>query len=167
MDTPEQSEPQKAVKKKVIIKSKQTKKETSDFDFSHYGGRRQGRIYAMMALYRYDINEGDVDIEDLFNFEYEDRKIHESVYNHAKNIIEGVLKNIGVIDENIIKFSTNWDIKRIQHVDKAILRMSIYSLMFQDDVPRSVVIDEAIEIAKIFSKKESYKFINGILDGIK
>ncbi|MBW5410181.1 transcription antitermination factor NusB, partial [Brachyspira hampsonii] len=53
------------------------------------------------------------------------------------------------------------------YVDKSIIRMSIYSLIFLKDIPKSVVIDEAVEISKIFSDKDSYKFVNGILDGIQ
>ncbi len=61
----------------------------------------------------------------------------------------------------------NWDFSRLNRVDLAVLRLSTYALMFQDDVPPSIVIDEAIDIAKEFGTDDSFRFVNGVLDGIK
>lgn len=61
----------------------------------------------------------------------------------------------------------NWDIERIAKVDLAILRTSIYALQFNKEIPATVTIDEAIEIAKQFGSDDSYKFINGILDSVR
>lgn len=163
----ENNETKKAVRKKVIVKSKHNKESNEDLNFSIYGHRRQSRIYAMLAIYSYDINGRDIDIETLLKFEYEDKNIPNSVEVFAKDLIYGTIEHIDEIDSVIEKYSQNWDIKRIQYVDKAIIRMSIYCLIYHKDIPKSVVIDEAIEIAKIFSDKDSYKFINGILDGIQ
>ena len=153
----------KAIKKKMLVKSK-NKESIKDLDLSVYGSRRQARIYAIMSLYSYEINNMDVD--KLLDFDYE-KKIPENIYIFTKELVEGTIKNIDRIDNIIEKYSNNWDIKRIQYVDKAIIRMSIYSLIFLKDIPKSVVIDEAVEIAKIFSDKDSYKFVNVILDGIQ
>ena len=95
------------------------------------------------------------------------RSVAAALFVFAKDLVEGTIKNLERIDNLIEKYSNNWDIKRIQYVDKSIIRMSIYSLIFLKDIPKSVVIDEAVEIAKIFSDKDSYKFVNGILDGIQ
>lgn len=157
--------PRKAVKKKFIIKSK-NKENIKDLDLSLYGSRRQSRIYAVMSLYSYDINDGKITLNELLNFDY-DNKIPENIMNFTKNLVEGTINNLERIDSLIEKYSNNWDIKRIQYVDKSIIRMSIYSLIFLKDIPKSVIIDEAVEITKIFSDKDSYKFVNGILDGIQ
>lgn len=157
--------PRKAVKKKVIIKSK-NKEDIKDLDLSSYGSRRQSRIYAVMSLYSYEINERKESVDEVLNFDY-DKKIPENVFAFAKTLVEGTINNLERIDSLIEKYSNNWDIKRIQYVDKSIIRMSIYSLIFLKDIPKSVVIDEAVEISKIFSDKDSYKFVNGILDGIQ
>ncbi|WP_295162074.1 transcription antitermination factor NusB [uncultured Brachyspira sp.] len=157
--------PRKAVKKKMIIKSK-NKEEIKDLDFSSYGARRRSRIYAVMSLYSYEINDRKESINEILNFDY-DKKIPENIFAFAKSLTEGTINNLDRIDRLIEKYSNNWDIKRIQYVDKSIIRMSIYSLIFLKDIPKSVVIDEAVEISKIFSDKDSYKFVNGILDGIQ
>ena len=159
-----ESTPKKAVKKKVLVKTKNNIKK--DVDLSSYGARRQARIYAVMSLYSYEINDRKADINEILNFDY-DKKIPENIFVFAKNLVEGTIKNLERIDNLIEKYSNNWDIKRIQYVDKSIIRISIYSLIFLKDIPKSVVIDEAVEIAKIFSDKDSYKFVNGILDGIQ
>lgn len=155
----------KAVKKKIRIKSK-IKKEETDFDFHDFGTRRQGRLYATQALYFFDIRDSSISVAELCSFEYEDRPIRPKVKDFAVTLIRGSLEHLSEIDEQIEKRSHNWKIERIGHVDKAILRFSIFSLLFQPDVPPSVVIDEAVEIAKLFCEREAYKFINGILDGI-
>ena len=160
-----ESAPKKAIKKKVIVKSKNNDN-LKDLDLSSYGARRQARIYAVMSLYSYEINDRKVNINEILNFDY-DKKIHENIFVFTKNLVEGTIENLERIDSLIEKYSNNWDIKRIQYVDKSIIRMSIYSLIFLKDIPKSVVIDEAVEIAKIFSDKDSYKFVNGILDGIQ
>lgn len=158
----------KAVKKKFLIR-KSLKKE-KEFDFSKYGVRRQARIYAMFALYSYDVNK-DIQAEndknyDIKDFDYKEMSMDENAFPFAREILTGTIKNIDTVDNVIEKYSQNWDIKRIQYVDRAIIRISIYSLLFNKTIPKSVIIDEAIEIAKIFSSKDSYKFINGILDRV-
>ncbi|MBI4976945.1 MAG: transcription antitermination factor NusB [Spirochaetes bacterium] len=154
-----------AVKKRIQIRKKEEYKE-EEVDLSRYGTRRQARIYAMQALFWYDANEDKPTIVELTSFDFETGAIRPKIKEFAAGIIKGVLENLAVIDEVIVKHSTNWRIERISFVDRAILRLSVYSLFYQPEVPRSVIIDEAIEIAKVFGGKDAYKFVNGILDGI-
>ncbi len=156
----------KSVKKKVIIKSA-SKSVAEELDFSKYGKRRQSRLYAMFSLYSYDVNGDNVPLDYLFSFDYQEGNVDQKVYDYAKEIIKGTLENVELIDKHISEGSKNWNIERIHHVDKAILRFSIYSLLFEKSISKNIIIDEALEIAKDFSKKDSYKFINGILDGIE
>ena len=79
----------------------------------------------------------------------------------------GTLENIFPIDEMIRKHLRNWDFSRLNKVDLAVLRMSAYTLMYQQEVPPSIVIDEAIGISKEFGADDSFRFINGVLDGIR
>jgi N utilization substance protein B len=72
-----------------------------------------------------------------------------------------------LIDKAIITQLEHWDLKRLSYVDRAILRFSTFSLFFQDDVPDTVVINEAVDLAKQFGTDESYRFVNGVLDGIR
>ena len=164
-ETTETIEPKKALKKKVLIKSKDKIKY---LDLSNYGYRTQARIYAIMSLYAYEMNKGDMNLEEVLSFDYEDKNINDSIKQFAKELIEGTINNLERIDAIIEKYSKNWDIKRIQYVDKSILRMSIYSLIYlKEKISKPIIINEAVEIAKIFGDKDSYKFVNGILDGIQ
>ena len=81
--------------------------------------------------------------------------------------MRGTLEKRAAVDEQIKKVTENWELDRIAAVDRNVLRLAIYEMMFRDDVPPVVSINEAIEIAKKFSTKESGKFVNGILDRIR
>jgi N utilization substance protein B len=78
-----------------------------------------------------------------------------------------VLEKQAALDETIKKYAANWDLRRIAVVDRNILRLAIYEMMFRDDIPPIVSINEAVDIAKKFSTEDSGKFVNGILDRIK
>lgn len=80
-----------------------------------------------------------------------------------ENQIEQILKRLDEIDNLIKKNSVGWDISRIDKMDLAIIRLAIYEMLFDEDVPKRVAINEAVELAKIYSSEKSYKFINGIL----
>jgi N utilization substance protein B len=83
---------------------------------------------------------------------------------YAEELISGVIGQLGKIDSRITCASQNWSITRMSRVDRAILRVSAYEIMFLKDVPHNVVINEAVEIAKRFAADESPNFINGVLD---
>ena len=81
-------------------------------------------------------------------------------------LVDQAQKNVKYLDELICKKSKNWEISRIALIDNIILRMAIAEMLFIEEVPLKVSIAEAIEIAKIFSTKDSGRFVNGILDSI-
>ena len=85
----------------------------------------------------------------------------------ARLIAGGTIQNLGEIDKQIKTQLEHWDFSRLNKVDQAILRMGVYSLMYQKDIPVSVTIDEAVDISKEYGTDESYRFINGVLDGIR
>ena len=132
------------------------------------GSRRRGRVIAFQALFSWDLCRRS--IETLLEFQWlEDErrsKLGPDVLAFAGHIVAGTIENIDVIDSIIKKHAEHWDIDRIAKVDLAILRMSTYALLFQPDIPATVTIDEAVEIAKQFGGSESYKFVNGILDSV-
>lgn len=80
--------------------------------------------------------------------------------------INGILKNRDMIDEIIGKYSTDWDLERLAVTDRNILRIAIYEMMFCEDIPVSVSINEAVEIAKKYCEQQAYKFINGLLGSV-
>ena len=85
----------------------------------------------------------------------------------SRMLISGTIANINKIDEVIKAHLTNWNFERVNKVTIAILRMSVYSLIYTKDIDSSIVIDEAIDIAKNYGPDDSYKFVNAILDNIK
>ena len=137
--------------------------------------RRKSRILAFQALFYWDSNRvqksAEVPIEELVTFPWlEEEKINrldEITAAFSRMLIAGVIENIIDIDFLIQKHLENWDISRLNRVDLAILRLSAYTLMYQNDIPPTIVIDEAIGICREFGADESYKFINGVLDSIK
>jgi len=131
--------------------------------------RRKSRILAFQALYFWESNR--VPVEELTAFAWLDEKklksLDESTAVFSRLLIAGAIENIEKIDETIKKHLQNWDISRLNRVDLAILRMSVYTLMFQTDISPSIVIDEAIGICIDFGDDGSYKFVNGVLDNIR
>ncbi|MCR5494904.1 MAG: transcription antitermination factor NusB [Treponema sp.] len=92
----------------------------------------------------------------------------EEIFTFARLLVRGTVENVSKIDE-VIKnhLSSKWTLDRINKVALAVIRMSVYSLMFQKEVDPVIVIDEAVEIVKEYGIDESYKFANAILDNIK
>jgi N utilization substance protein B len=136
------------------------------------GARRKGRIIAFQTLYRYGCTGEDV--KDLYDFSWlSDEKnksvnVNEDSINFAKLIIAGTLENIDKIDTLIKEHLEHWDFSRISRVDLAVLRISVYCLIFQtESIPPTVTIDEAVDIVKDFGSRDSYRFINGVLDSIR
>jgi len=88
------------------------------------------------------------------------------VPEHAVRLVEGVAEQRARIDELIEEHASGWSLGRLPDVDRAILRMAVYELLWVDDVPDAVAIDEAVELAKALSTDESPAYINGVLGGI-
>lgn len=131
--------------------------------------RRNARILAMEALFSWEISK--IPEDRLLQFLWvEDKKLQrypETELIFPRLLISGTLEHIDEIDQKIISHLRGWEFSRINNVDKAILRFSIYSLMFQPDIPYSVVIDEAVNIAHDYGDDNSFKFVNGVLESIK
>jgi N utilization substance protein B len=128
------------------------------------GARRKARELALQMLFQYDMSGNPPDIviatfEDL-------EKSKANTRDFATKIFRGTVDHMAKIDEMIQAQADNWRLSRMAVVDRNIIRMSIYEFMHEDDTPKLVIIDEAIEIAKKFGTQKSSQFINGILDGI-
>ncbi|UTD12413.1 transcription antitermination factor NusB [Treponema denticola] len=133
-------------------------------------GRRRGRILAFQALVAWDMGVSVLD--DLLTFSWQQTEKLESElepdkYLFPKMMVLGTIENITEIDKIIQENLDNWVMDRLNSVDKAILRLSVYSLLYQKDTPPPIVIDEAINLAKDFGTDDSYKFVNAVLDSIK
>lgn len=130
--------------------------------------RRKARILAFQALYAWDASQ--LPIEELLGFswvgEESSAMADEEVTAFARLMTKGAVENIEAVDAAISRHLEHWSFERLKKVDLAILRASVYSLMFQDDIPGRITIDEAIELAKEFGSEDSYRFVNGVLDAV-
>ena len=129
------------------------------------GSRRSARIIALQALYQIDICGKT--LNDVLKFDWLEKEYDQHTLDFTKKLIEGSVKHQKYIDSIIVTQLEHWDLDRLSYIDRAILRFSTYSLFFQQDVPDTVVINEAIDIAKQFGTDDSYRFVNGVLDGIR
>ena len=130
--------------------------------------RRKSRIIAFQAIYSWGVSGESLD--DLLQFSWVDSKenLEEDDLAFSRLIIAGTVENISRIDELIkTHLSKNWNFDRLNKVTLSILRISIYSLEYQKDIAASIVIDEAIDLAKEFGPEDSFKFINAMLDTIR
>ncbi len=129
------------------------------------GHRRKAREYALQALYMYETVKSSQD--ELCSMEWTDKELPDDIKNFAVAMIDGSIEKIEYIDKLIDKHSRNWKFERLSTVDKSILRISIYTLLFHPDIPVAVTINEGVELGKTFGGEGSGQFINGVLDAIK
>jgi transcription antitermination protein NusB len=130
------------------------------------GKRRQARELAAQFLYQFDVNGGESD-EALRLFWKTQDDVNDQVRKFAEELILGCVKNAPAIDEKIKKYTEHWELPRIATVDRNILRLAIYEMLYRDDIPPVVSINEAVDIAKRYSTRESGAFVNGILDRLR
>jgi N utilization substance protein B len=125
--------------------------------------RRRAREYALQILFQIDFKGKEVNNKDLEVF-WSDKQESEDVKKFAEDLVKGTIKRLEDIDSKIEKFAENWVLKRMAAVDRNILRFAAYEILYREDIPPAVTINEALEIAKKFSSSEAAPFINGILD---
>jgi transcription antitermination protein NusB len=126
--------------------------------------RRKAREIAVQVLYGLDVSQGNLqDAIDLFwkNFE-----APEQVKVFSSLLVEGAWNNRTQIDGLIGGCAENWSVERMSKVDKSILRMAVYELLYCHDIPPKVAINEAIDLGKLFGSENSGAFINGVLDAL-
>ena len=125
-------------------------------------GRRQARELAMQFLFQRDFNQGELD-PDLVQF-WKDRKASAQTRGFAEELIRGVELRLPELDRRLAAYAENWDVRRMGAVDRAVMRVCLYEMLFCTDIPPVVSINEAVDIARDFSGGESGRFVNGILD---
>lgn len=123
--------------------------------------RKKARERALQALYQWDINRNPAKI--IINQFNETQDMRKADIAYFEQVVTGSIKNTLQLDERIQCFSAI-PIPQIDPVERAILRLALYELLFHFDVPYRVIINEAIELAKRYGGEEGHKFINGILD---
>lgn len=128
--------------------------------------RHLGRTVAMQTLYEWDFNRKEKDIYGILERNLSQMASGMTEPDFPKEIIKGVLKNQKEIDALITKFAPEWPLEKITVIDRNVLRIGIYELKFNPEIPAKVAINEAIEVAKAFGGESSGKFINGVLGAI-
>ncbi len=126
--------------------------------------RKRARIGAMQALFSMDLNDDfSTDKLDLFmeNHEFQGDEV-----DYIKRTVPDILDKLDLVDETIEKNLKGWTMARLAKVDRQILRIAVYEFLYKDDIPEEVSINEAVEIARLYSSDEAPKFINGILGTI-
>jgi N utilization substance protein B len=154
------------------------------------GKRREARERAVQFLFQHDLNPPDDLAQSLKAFWESQRAAalaedkgpatwgqrvelppptadELALQQFAEPLIRGTLEHRDEIDERIKQCAENWDLRRMAAVDRNILRLAIYEMFYRDDIPPVVTINEAVEIAKKFSTKDSGRFVNGILDKVR
>ena len=127
--------------------------------------RTRARELALQALYQLDI-QGEEFAPEVAGF-LGDEETDEETVEFALALVRGVALEREAVDSRISGVAQNWDISRMAVIDRNVLRMATYELLFREEIPPKVSINEAIELGKRFSTKNSGAFINGILDRIK
>jgi N utilization substance protein B len=129
--------------------------------------RHLARTIAMQTLFEWDfLGKNNKQLPEIIEHNYQDFAPKVKDKEFTEKIINGVVKNLKELDGYIKKYAPEWPIEQITTVDRNILRIGIYELVFDKDVPAKVAINEAIEVAKTFGGESSGKFINGVLGSI-
>ncbi len=128
------------------------------------GARRRARALALQALY--EVDSAGHRAEEVLNRLLTEERLPEENANFVHDLVTGVIKNKEKIDENIQSFAPAWPIEQIPAIDRNILRLAIFEILIDNEVPVKVAINEAVELAKTFGADSSSKFVNGVLGSV-
>ncbi|HEY4222114.1 MAG TPA: transcription antitermination factor NusB [Myxococcota bacterium] len=128
------------------------------------GIKRQARECALQILYPLDMTAGALAADDAIARFFENFDADARARQRAESLVRGVVDNRAKIDELASQHSPRWKLERMAIVDRNVLRLCLYELLFDADTPVKVVIDEGVEIAKRFGAEQSAAFVNGVLD---
>lgn len=129
------------------------------------GQRRRARECALQMLYQIDLAGGRP--EEVFPDFWGALELEDDARIFAERLVRGTIAQREALDDLITACSAHWRIERMPAVDRNVLRMATYEMLFEDDTPIAVAIDEAIEIARRFGGEQSVAFVNGVLDAIR
>lgn len=126
------------------------------------GVRRRGREYALQMLYAMDTTGYQPD--EVFAGFHAIQDLNRDAFYHARRLVDGVHGHLETIDTALARYAEHWKIHRMAVVDRNLLRLGIFELMYMKEIPFPIIINEALEIIKEFSDMEGTQFVNGILD---
>ncbi|MBW1768937.1 MAG: transcription antitermination factor NusB [Deltaproteobacteria bacterium] len=128
------------------------------------GKRHRARELAIQVLFHMEFTPGDP--EEVFQLICENFRSTLSIRSFSRQLVLGVCENKEYMDKSISRSSKNWRLERMSRLDRNILRLGVFEIIFMEDIPPKVSIDEAVELAKKYGAEDSGAFINGILDDI-
>jgi len=115
---------------------------------------------------RSDPSSGDEEAGERAAARARARKRAEDAFVYAQGLVRGVMENVERVDEMIRSQADHWRLERMPAVDRNVLRLAVYEMLYEKETPKLVVLDEAIELAKKFGSEQSGRFVNGLLDGL-
>jgi len=127
--------------------------------------RTQAREHALQLLYTQEMNPESLE-ENLESFHSMHPGLDPEIKSYMEKLVRGTLEKKDELDKIIVKYADNWQLDRMATIDRNILRFGTFELLFVDEIPPKVAINEAVNIAKKFSQVDSGKFVNGVLDKI-
>ncbi len=128
------------------------------------GTRRQARVIALQTLYEYDAARHDAD--DVLARHADERRLAPATRAYAEELLRGTLANLAQIDADIQTVAPEWPLSQMARIDKNILRLAIYEMLYNNTAPAKAVINEAVELAKQFGSDASSRFVNGVLGAL-
>lgn len=126
--------------------------------------RHLSRIVALQSLYEWDFSGRPIEEIMRRNLAEHEKSLDDDSF--VRRLVEGVIREHTSIDELIIKAAPEWPLDQVAVIDKTVLRIGIYELLYEEEVPPKVAINESVELAKAFGGENSSKFINGVLGTI-
>lgn len=127
--------------------------------------RGQGRVAALQFMYEHELNAKE-DVAEAMEQQFEYLRIREGIAGYARKLIEGTLSHLQQIDKIIIDHLQNWELSRLSVVDRSVLRIAVYEIIYVSEVPPKVSINEMVEVSKIYGSTDSPGFVNGVIDAI-
>lgn len=132
--------------------------------------RHLSRVIVLQTLFAYEFHPGqagqEIDPEAVLEYVAREFEGKISDLGFSYELLNGVLKHQKTIDDLIVKHAPQWPLEKIAGIDRAVLELGIFEMVYSKDVPAVVAIDEAIELAKTFGNENSQKFINGVLNAL-
>ena len=132
------------------------------------GKRREARTIAVQTMYRFEISRAP--LTELLDYSWigaeRRRGMAPATLEFASLLVAGCIENLAAIDREIAGHLEHWDIDRVSRIDLSVLRVGTYCLLHQRDIPAEVTLDESVAVARQFGGEHSYRFVNGVLDGI-
>ncbi|EHQ88102.1 transcription antitermination factor NusB [Desulfosporosinus youngiae] len=128
--------------------------------------RRLARETALQVLFQRDLTKEPMNTAEEVQRWAEEFVVPEPSRNFAQELVDGTIAHQDEIDQTISSFAQDWTLNRMAKVDRNVMRLAAYEILYRSDIPGRVSLNEAIELAKRFGGEESAKFVNGILDRI-